>query len=179
MSAKISSLKTDRLTLRSFLATDIDEVYKGLSHPEIIKYYGVNYASLSATQAQMDWFTHLEKNNTGKWWAMCDALNDKFYGAIGLNNLNETHRKAEIGFWLLPENWGKGLMQEAVPLICEYGFKQSKLHRIEALVETENKNCKNLMDKLNFKLEGTMQDCEIKNGDFISLDIYAKFNNPH
>lgn len=32
------------------------------------------------------------------------------------------------------------------------------------------------MSKLDFQLEGTMIDCEIKNGQFISLDIYAKVN---
>jgi len=30
------------------------------------------------------------------------------------------------------------------------------------------------MAKLDFLYEGTMKDCEIKNGKFISLDIYAK-----
>jgi ribosomal-protein-alanine N-acetyltransferase len=30
------------------------------------------------------------------------------------------------------------------------------------------------MKKIDFKHEGTMKDCEIKNGEFISLDIYAK-----
>ncbi|RZK20739.1 MAG: N-acetyltransferase, partial [Flavobacterium sp.] len=29
---------------------------------------------------------------------------------------------------------------------------------------------------LNFEYEGTMRDCEIKNGEFISIDIYAKFH---
>ncbi len=32
------------------------------------------------------------------------------------------------------------------------------------------------MDKLDFTFEGTMKDCEIKNGKFISLDIYALLN---
>jgi len=51
------------------------------------------------------------------------------------------------------------------------------LHRIEGFVETDNVNCKNAMKKLDFIHEGTMKDCEIKNGKFISLDIYAKLNN--
>ncbi len=33
------------------------------------------------------------------------------------------------------------------------------------------------MKKLDFILEGTMQNCEIKNGKFISLHIYAKLNH--
>ena len=65
-------------------------------------------------------------------------------------------------------------MKEALPLICDYGFNHLGLHRIEGIVETENSICKNAMDKLDFKLEGTMKDCEIKNGKFISLDTYAK-----
>ena len=33
------------------------------------------------------------------------------------------------------------------------------------------------MKKLDFTHEGTMRECEIKNGKFISLDIYAKIKN--
>jgi [ribosomal protein S5]-alanine N-acetyltransferase len=87
---------------------------------------------------------------------------------------SKEHKKAEIGFWLLTEFWGQGLMSEVIPLICNYGFDNLGLHRIEGLVETDNLNCKNAMKKLEFKYEGTMRDCEIKNRKFISLDIYAK-----
>jgi [ribosomal protein S5]-alanine N-acetyltransferase len=61
-----------------------------------------------------------------------------------------------------------------MPLICTYGFEALGLHRIEGLVESDNRNCKNAMRKLDFRHEGTMVDCEMKNGKFISLDIYAK-----
>jgi len=43
-------------------------------------------------------------------------------------------------------------------------------------VETENINCKKAMAKLDFNHEGTMEDCELKNGKYISLDIYAKID---
>ena len=67
-------------------------------------------------------------------------------------------------------------MKEAMPIICDYGFEKLRLHRIEGLVESDNTNCKRAMAKLDFLHEGTMIDCEIKNGKFISLDIYAKLN---
>ena len=168
-------LKTEQLLLKQFLPDDIKHVFTGLSHPAVIKYYGVNYKTLTETEIQMNWFKSLEDEKTGIWWAIHSSDGKHFYGAVGLNNLSILHRKAEIGFWLLPMYWGKGIMQEAISLVCKYGFEQIKLHRIEAFVETENKNCKNLISKLNFKLEGTMHECEVKNGDYISLDIYAKF----
>ena len=122
----------------------------------------------------MDWFAKLEKKGTGMWFAVCSLDNKIFYGAGGLNDLIKEHKKAEIGFWLLTDFWGKGIMTEAMPLICNYGFDELELHRIEGFVESGNTNCKKAMAKLDFQHEGTMKDCEIKNGKFISLDIYSK-----
>ena len=172
-------IKTNNLLLRQFVDSDLENVFKGLSHPDVIKYYGVSYTSLEETKKQMIFFADLEKNETGIWWAICSLDNKIFYGAGGLNGVIKEHKKAEVGFWLLPEYWHKGIMTEAMPLICNYGFNKLGLHRIEGIVETENENCKKAIAKLNFKYEGTMIECEIKNGKFISLDMYAKIKTPY
>ncbi len=168
-------LESERITLRQFTDSDLENVYSGLSHPEVIKYYGVSYDTLEATKEQMKWFADLEANEKGIWWAACLKTNGRFIGGGGLNDLSKEHRKAEIGFWLLPEYWGNGFMGEAMPLILNYAFDTIGLHRIEGYVDTENQNCKKALSKLNFNFEGTMKDCEIKNGKFVSVDIYAKF----
>ena len=174
VTTEFPTIKTERLLLRQFSDSDLENVFNGLSHPEIIKYYGVSFQTLEATKEQMVFFADLEKNETGIWFAVCSADNKTFYGAGGLNNLSKEHKKAEIGFWLISDFWGQGIMKEAMLLICNYGFDNLELHRIEGFVESENKNCKNAMSKLDFQHEGTMKECEIKNGKFISLDIYAK-----
>lgn len=172
----LHEINTQRLQLRSFIEDDLEQIYLGLSDPEVIKYYGVHYSSLEETKLQLEFFNELETNKTGKWWAICDAYTNEFYGAIGLNDLKEEHKKAELGFWLLKEHWGKGYISEALPEICKFGFIKRKLHRIEAIVEQENSNSKKCLIKNNFILEGTMKECEIKNGRYISLEIYAKLN---
>lgn len=169
-------LRTGRLLLRPFAESDLEHVYRGLSDPDVNRYYGVSYRTMEETKAQMKFFADLEKDGTGIWWAICTADNGAFYGAGGLNSLIREHRKAEIGCWLHKAHWGQGIMAESLQVICHYGFNTMDLHRIEGLVETENMNCKNAMKKLHFEHEGTMKDCEIKNGKFISLDIYAKIN---
>lgn len=177
MAAGFPIINTKRLLLRQFTDTDLENIFKGLSHPEVIKYYGVSYNSMEATKAQLQFFADLEKNETGIWWAICSADNTNFYGACGFNNLVKQHRKAEIGFWLLHEFWGQGIIPEALPLICDYAFTKMALHRIEAIVETENSSSKKIMHKLNFVHEGTMKEGEVKDGRFISLDVYAKLSN--
>ena len=168
------TISTKRFCLRRFTESDLQNVYKGLSHPEIIKYYGVSYRTLEDTREQMRFFQDLERTGTGIWWAICSPDNKTFFGAAGLNSISKEHKKAEIGCWLLREFWGQGIMTEVLPAICDVGFQKLSLHRIEALVETENLNCIRVMKKLDFSFEGTMKDCEIKNGAFISLNIYAK-----
>ena len=64
-------------------------------------------------------------------------------------------------------------MPEAASCIIKHAVEQMKLHRIYAYVETENQNSKKVLQKLGFEFEGTMKECEIKNGEWIDLEIYA------
>jgi ribosomal-protein-alanine N-acetyltransferase len=171
------TLETERLLLRQIKEEDIQNIYTGLSNPEVIKYYGVSFDSLKATEEQLIWFKNLEETETGIWWGICSKDNKMFYGAGGFNGISKEHKKAEIGFWLLPEFWGMGLMQEAFPIICSYGFTHLKLNRIEGFVNSENQNCKKAIEKMNFKIEGTMRECEFKNGRYLNVDIYSKLQN--
>lgn len=167
-------LKTNRLVLRQITEADLENIYSGLSHPEVIKYYGVNYSSLDATWEQLEWYAELERTHTGIWWAIISAESSEFCGAIGYNNLSREHRKAELGFWLLPPWWGKGIVQEAMEVVLEYAFQKMDLHRIEAFVETENKSSQKALKKKGFQQEGIMRDSEIKNGRFISVAIFSR-----
>ncbi|MEL6591571.1 MAG: GNAT family N-acetyltransferase [Bacteroidota bacterium] len=167
--------QTPRLHIRPIETSDIASVFAGLSHPEVIRYYGVSFTSLEATKSQMDWYQKLVTEQNGQWWAICGRESLDFFGAIGLNDWEKQHRKAEFGLWLLPKYWGKGYIQEAVPQMMRYAFEEMKLHRIEAFVESENQASQKALQRLGFQHEGTMRDAEVKNDRFISLEIFAFF----
>lgn len=166
-------LKTEKIFIREIESYDIENVFKGLSNPDIVKYYGVSFTSLAETKTQMDWFADAKQ----QWFAICDVKSTTFFGAGGFNDICLQNRKAEIGFWLFPEYWGKGIMKEAIPLLCNYAFTNLQLHRIEGFVDSKNENCKRALSKLDFQFEGTMKDCELKQDQFISLEIYSKINH--
>lgn len=172
MNNEFPIIKTDRILLREITGSDLENIFNGLSNPSVIQYYGISFDSLEKTKEQMSWFAD-EKQ---MWWAICSLDTKTFYGAGGLNDINHKENKAEIGLWLLPDFWGRGIMKEVLPLITEYGFKNLNLKRIEGFVETENLSCKKAMAKLDFKKEGTIEDFEIKNGKSISVAIYTKTN---
>ncbi len=163
-------MKTNSYYLKAIEPADIKNIHKGLSNPEITKYYDVHFATLEDTKEQMDWYSNLEKEGTGQWWGIYKLADDQFCGAGGYNSLEKNHQKAEIGFWLLQEYWGRGIMKEVMPLLFELGFTTLDLNRIEGYVLSSNEKCKRGLEKINFTHEGTMRECEVKDGKRISLD---------
>ena len=170
-------LRQEPILLRQIKASDQIAVFQGLSDPQVIRYYGVEYHSLADTKAQMDWYQDIYRQGSGIWWAITREAVGDLIGTCGLYNLQPQHRKAEIGFWLLPHYWGQGMMRLTLETVLAYGFEKLNLHRIEAYVETENAASGALLQKLGFQQEGTLRDAEIKHGRFISLDIYARLQD--
>ena len=170
------TLKTNRLELRQIKEADLENIFRGLSHPDVIKHYGVSYSTLDDTWEQLEWYVELERTHSGIWWAIILAETREFCGAIGYNNLSREHKKTELGFWLLPNFWKKGIIQESLEPVLEYGFKELHLHRVEAFVETENISSQKALQKQHFQQEGILRDSEIKNGRFISVAIFSKLN---
>jgi len=166
-------MTTENYRLKEIIESDIHHIHKGLSNPEITKYYDVHFPTIAHTEAQMEWYRNLKKEGTGIWWGIYGKEDDQFRGAAGFNGLEKKHRKAEIGMWLLKEYWGKGILKEVMPKLFDVGFDRLNLNRIEGYVVHENIKCKSALEKINFTYEGTMRECEVKNGKLISVDIYA------
>ncbi len=173
LSTMFPELHTDRFLLQRILPEDQAFIFKGLSDPSVIPFYGVQYSSYEATKAQMDFYDLLWKEKTGCWWKIVDKQTSEPVGACGMNSYNSLHEKAEVGYWLLPGHWGKGIMQEALPVMIRYVFSNWKLHRLEAVIEQGNEYSIKLSEKLGFRYEGLLRESEIKQGKRISLLVYS------
>ena len=169
-------LRKGNIILRKIKNADQIAIYQGLSDAQVIRYYGVEYHSYADTGAQMHWYKDLWLTQTGIWWAITTEDIGDLIGACGFYNLQSAHRKAELGYWLMPHYWNQGIMRLALEQILTYGLEELNLHRLEAYVETENQASAHLLQQLGFRHEGTLQDCEIKKQRFISLDIFALLN---
>lgn len=168
------------MCLRQIIEDDVQIVFEGLSHPEVIKYYGVNYTSVEGTQEQMDWYKKIHEERTGIWWGITFRENEKkLVGACGFNNWNHKHLNAEMGYWLLPEYQKQGIMTEAITAIMDHAFSGMKLHRISAITEPENLGSIWLLEKMGFIQEGVQKEAELKNGKYIDLIQYALLNPHH
>lgn len=167
---------TERLLLRPVVEDDLDNVYRGLSNPNVIQFYGVSFRSAEHTREQMQWYAEIAKEDTGRLFAICDKNNQIFMGVGGFYHWNKTHRRAEVGVWFLPEFWGKGYMEEVMDALYNLAFNQLDIHRLEGFVETANIQCLKALEKCGLHYEGTMREVEFKNNQPISLAIYARLS---
>lgn len=172
------TLRGARLLLRPLRDEDLEAVFGALSNPRVIAHYGVHYDSLEATRAQMDWFARIEQEGSGRWWALCRPQAPQILlGACGFNDRDALHQRMELGYWLLPQHWGQGLMSEALALALDHGFGAMGAHRIEAVVEPENRASGRLLERLGFRMEGLRRECERRQRgsgpDWISLCGYG------
>jgi ribosomal-protein-alanine N-acetyltransferase len=65
-------------------------------------------------------------------------------------NISREENKAEVGYELLPDFQGKGIAQEAMLVVLDYGFNIMLLNKIEAYTHKENSASQKLLEKFGF-----------------------------
>ena len=121
-------LETERLILRSFKLSDLDDFFE--------------YASVEGVGERAGWLHHKDKEESlkilkmfieeDKTFAICLKENDKVIGSLGIEFYNledklsefNNYQGREIGYVLSKDYWGKGLMPEAVRKVIEYLFNE-------------------------------------------------------
>lgn len=156
------------------MQSDIQSIFLGLSNPLVVSWYGISYQTLAETQAQIDWYRAIVEQESGIWWAICDPQKpEELFGTCGFYERDKDSRNTDMGYWLHPEYWGKGIMHESLACILEYAFYSMNMHRVEAEVEPGNLASIHLLRKLGFSLEGRRRECEWKGDHFIDFNYYS------
>jgi len=93
------------------------------------------------------------QNNELLYWAITMKSNDILIGTTCLFNFSAEKVMAEIGYELHPDFHGKGIMNEAISKVINYGFKEMKLNKLVALTKPGNLNSVSLLEKNNFILD--------------------------
>lgn len=170
-----ATLHTPRLLLRPMASSDQPRVYAALSDPRVNAHTGIAYGSYEDTARQMRWYDELRASGHGAWWAVClPERPAELIGAIGLTQRVAEHRRAEVGYWLLPDGWGQGFAGEALAALLAHAFGPLGLHRIGAEVDTDNPRSRALLERHGFRHEGIRRAYEWKDGRPIDLAVYAR-----
>lgn len=148
-------LLTQRLVLRKLSNKDVQEIFLLRSDKMINKYLD----RLPCTTIE-DAYEFIEtiKNNSLKYWAIAQKEDDKLVGTICLFNVSEELKTCEIGYELLPEYHGKGIMKEAAEIVIEFAAQTLKLETVNAHTHKNNESSSNLLKALNFRVTNSIDE---------------------
>jgi [ribosomal protein S5]-alanine N-acetyltransferase len=158
-------LTTDRFFLRELKFSDLNRVYKLKSTPEVMRFVGNKpYTSLNEATAFISKITSGVKKGEFIDWIITNKNDPKslYLGSICLWNFNIYNTEAEIGYEILPEEQGKGLVSETIPYILNYGFNLLDLITINATVHIDNTPSIKILEKSFFSRGEMLNKQEIK-----------------
>lgn len=161
-STKIQIFETERLLIRRFALSDASFILKLLNQKSFIdNIRDSKVRSLSDAEMYLEksCFASYEKNGFG---LSCVCLQDGT--PIGMNGLikRDTIPDIDIGFAFLDQFMGRGYAFESSEAVLREGFEKLNLKRIAAITSPKNQSSINLLEKLGFTFEKTI---EITEGD--------------
>jgi len=171
---KFPELESDRLNFRQFTKRDAEQLFKIRSDKQVMKFMDIillNDQSQAKTLIKSIIKDFKEKR--GITWAIIDKPTKKLIGTFGFWRLVKPHNYAEIGFSLLSEYWGKGLMTETFKTLMEFGFEKMNLHRFEANVNPQNENSIKILERVGFRKEAHFRQNYLFNNNYTDSAIYC------
>lgn len=143
---------TERLLLRQLSLNDAEEIF-ALRTNEIVNKH-LDRSKPASLDEVKDFIKKINlgiQANESIYWAICLKEQTKLVGTICLWNFSDQENKAEIGYELLPQFHGKGMMQEAFLKVTEFAFHTLRLDTIEAWTTTSNESSKKILERNGFK----------------------------
>ena len=152
-------LKTQRLTLRQLVDVDASQIFALRSNDQVNRYLGRTPSkSIDDAETFIAAINQTVESRQALYWAIELNTSGKLIGTICLFGFTNDNSEAEIGYELLPDFQGKGIMKEAASSVIEYSIRDLKLKSIKAYTHAENQSSTKLLEKLNFKKHEIVDD---------------------
>ncbi len=165
---------TPRLILRQLTVADAPDVLVFRGDPYAQRFNSEPLTTLDQSIALIGEVNDAYRERSGVTWAVVDVPTNRTIGIFGLNGWDRHHRRAEVGYDLAKEFWGRGLATEALGAILTFGFRSMDLNRIEAATIADNLESIRLLDRAGFVREGTRREHSLEDDSaFHDAAIYG------
>jgi ribosomal-protein-alanine N-acetyltransferase len=143
-------LETDRLILRALNSEDAEALLKLRSDEQVNQYLN---RPPTKTIADAQAFIDKIVNAGSLYWVISLKNGPGLIGTICLWNFDTEKRMMEMGYELMPDQQGKGVMNEALQAIITYGFDELQLGVLAAVMHPDNEASDNLLKRNGFVLD--------------------------
>lgn len=141
--------QTDRLILRKYLESDLQDLYEYLSDSEVLKYEPYKPMNMDEVRHNLEW-----RISTDEMVAVELKTNHRMIGNVYLGKRD--FESLEIGYVFNQEYWGKGYAKESCLALVEQAFFHG-VHRIFAECDPQNLSSWKLLESLGLEREAHLK----------------------
>lgn len=161
------------ITLRKYRLEDAEQLASYIGNEEVLINLSDWVPNPYTVNDAEGFISNVIKNND---FRFAIEYNGQYCGGIGLDKItgNCAHYKArEIGYWIAKPFWNNGIATSAITKICNMGFEELSLVRIEANVYSYNMTSMHVLEKCGFEREGIQRKGAVKNGNIVDSHRFA------
>jgi ribosomal-protein-alanine N-acetyltransferase len=168
------TLQTTRLQLRDIQLEDAEAIFAMRSNGRVNQFIArPQMQQLEDAQALVARTQRAFADRLAIGWAGILRQGSTIIGSCGFNSIEPQNHHAEIGGEMATEYWGKGIAQEAVKAILQFGLDTLGLHTIEAKVNPGNRGAIYVMESLGFQKEAHYRDRIRFQDQFWDMAVYT------
>ena len=159
------TIRGELVYLRPAERSDLDLFVRWFADAETTRYLGVRAPFSKAMEEK--WFDAMleEQGKKSYHFVICLLTDDRAIGTAGFHHVNYEDGHAAFGISIGEKaEWSKGYGTDALRAICDFGFGQLRLERIELDVYEPNKRAQRSYEKAGFVTEGTMRHAHFSDG---------------
>lgn len=167
-------LETQRLVVQMWELEQWPEFKPLAQNPDVMRYIG---SGKTWDDERIQKWVQRQLDDQARdgfcFWQLRDKATQKLIGFCGLHRLGTTE-DVEIGWWILPDHWGKGLASEAASAVLDHAFEVIGLERVTSICHEDNKASERIMQKIGLRFERALCSSELGLNVKIPCVLYAK-----
>ncbi|MGH6890773.1 MAG: GNAT family N-acetyltransferase, partial [Dongiaceae bacterium] len=163
---RLPTLAAPRVALRWVTEADAGALYGIFSNRTVMRYWSTLPMSdiAQASKLVADIHEGFRARRLFQWGVAC-LEDDQIIGTCTLFAINEAQGRAEVGYVLGHEYWGRGYMNEALTALVDFAFGKLAMRRLEADIDPRNAGSMHAVERLGFRPEGLLRERWMVNGE--------------
>jgi RimJ/RimL family protein N-acetyltransferase/predicted enzyme related to lactoylglutathione lyase len=153
------TLRTERLRLRPLVEDDAAALFDIFSDARVVRYLSRPlWTRLESARERIAQDAAAGAARRYLRLGVEVAASGRMVGECSLFNIHVDSRRAEIGYALAFDAWGRGYITEALAAVLDHAFSGLGLNRVEADIDPRNGASERVLQRLGFREEGRLRE---------------------
>lgn len=171
--------RTERLQLDLLTLSDDEAILQLRADERVNRYiHRETMRSLEESHAFIEKVRTNIASRTNYYWAVRRHEDPRLIGTCCLFNIDPEAEAAELGYELVPDFQGQGIMREAVGAVINFAEKRMQARRLDAWIHSHNQPSMNLAAHFGFVRHPALEEKHRDLPELNTLRIYSRYAGP-